>query len=84
MASKIEAARWLLYHNAWQFDNGSNNLRDSAITKLFISQIVVDVIRSAVQVHGPYGICKQNKVERLFRDGKMYELLEGTSEIQRN
>jgi butyryl-CoA dehydrogenase len=37
MASKIEASRWLLYHNAWQYDNGTNNLKDSAITKLFIS-----------------------------------------------
>jgi len=41
------------------------------------------VVRRAVQIHGPYGICKQNKVEQLFRDGKMYELLEGTSEVQR-
>ncbi len=83
MASKIEACRWLLYHNGWLFDRGANTLQDSAITKLFISQTTVDVMRSAVQVHGPYGICKQYKVERLFRDGKMYELLEGTSEIQR-
>jgi butyryl-CoA dehydrogenase len=83
MASKIEACRWLLYHNAWLSDNGINNIKDAAITKLFISQTTVDVVRSAVQIHGPYGICKDYKVERLFRDGKMYELLEGTSEIQR-
>lgn len=83
MASRIEACRWLLYHNGWLFDRGANTLQDSAITKLFISQTTVDVVRSAMQIHGPYGICKQYKIERLFRDGKMYELLEGTSEIQR-
>jgi len=83
MASKIEACRWLLYHNAWLSDNKINNIREAAINKLFITQTAVEVVRSAVQIHGPYGICKQYKVERLFRDGKMYELLEGTSEVQR-
>jgi butyryl-CoA dehydrogenase len=83
MASKIEACRWLLYHNAWLSDNKMNNIREAAINKLFITQTAVEVVRSAVQIHGPYGICKQYKVERLFRDGKMYELLEGTSEVQR-
>jgi alkylation response protein AidB-like acyl-CoA dehydrogenase len=83
MASMIEASRWLLYRNGYLKDLGGDTIRDTAITKLFVSQITVDVLRRAVQIHGPYGICKQYKVEQLFRDGKMYELLEGTSEVQR-
>lgn len=83
MASMIEASRWLLYRNAILKDEGGDTIKDTAITKLFISQTTVDVVRRAVQIHGPYGICKQYKVEQLFRDGKMYELLEGTSEVQR-
>ncbi len=83
MASMIEASRWLLYRNGYLKDQGGDTIKDTAITKLFISQVTVDVVRRAVQIHGPYGICKQYKVEQLFRDGKMYELLEGTSEVQR-
>jgi len=83
MASMIEACRWLIYRNGTLKDEGLDSIKDTAITKLFVSQTCVDVVRRAVQIHGPYGICKQYKVEQLFRDGKMYELLEGTSEVQR-
>lgn len=83
MASMIEASRWLIYRNAYLKDKGGDTIKDTAITKLFVSQITVDVMRRAMQIHGPYGICKDYNVERLFRDGKMYELLEGTSEVQR-
>lgn len=83
MVSMIEASRWLLYRNAVLKDEGGDTIKDTAVTKLFISQVTVDVLRRAIQIHGPYGICKQYKVEQLFRDGKMYELLEGTSEVQR-
>jgi len=54
-----------------------------AITKLFVTSAAVDVCRWGMQGHGAYGISKEYKIERLFRDAKMYELLEGTSEIQR-
>ncbi len=54
-----------------------------AIAKLFASTTATNVARWGMQVHGAYGISKEYKIERLFRDAKMYELLEGSSEIQR-
>ena len=83
MASMIEASKWLLYRNGYMKDQGTENIKDTAITKLFISQVTVDVMRRAMQIHGAYGIIKDYKVEQLYRDGKIYELLEGTSEVQR-
>lgn len=83
MASRLEAARWLTYRAAFLMDEGIDTIKDMAITKLFVTQTAVDVCRFGMQVHGAYGISKEYKIERLFRDAKMYELLEGTSEIQR-
>lgn len=83
MACGLEAARWLTYRGAFLKDRGMDTIKDMAITKLFVTSTAVDVCRWGVQVHGAYGISKEYKIERLFRDAKMYELLEGTSEIQR-
>jgi butyryl-CoA dehydrogenase len=83
MASRLEAARWLTYRAAFLKDQGMDTIKDMAITKLFVTQTAVDVCRWGMQVHGAYGISKEYKIERLYRDAKMYELLEGTSEIQR-
>jgi butyryl-CoA dehydrogenase len=83
MACGLEASRWLTYRAAFLKDQETNTLKDMAITKLFATQTAVDVCRWGMQVHGAYGISKEYKIERLYRDAKMYELLEGTSEIQR-
>lgn len=83
MASRLEASRWLVYRGAFLKDQGQDTIKDMAITKLFVTSTAVDVCRWGMQVHGAYGISKEYKVERIFRDAKMYELLEGTSEIQR-
>jgi len=83
MASRLEASRWLTYRAALLKDQGIGTIKDMAITKLFVTQTAVDVCRWGMQVHGAYGISKEYKIERLYRDAKMYELLEGTSEIQR-
>jgi len=83
MASRLEAARWLTYRAGFLKDQGIDTIKDLAITKLFVTSTAVDVCRWGMQVHGAYGISKEYKIERLFRDAKMYELLEGTSEIQR-
>jgi butyryl-CoA dehydrogenase len=83
MASRLEASRWLVYRSAFLKDQGLDTIKDMAITKLFVTSTAVDVSRWGMQVHGAYGISKEYKIERLFRDAKMYELLEGTSEIQR-
>jgi len=83
MASRLEASRWLTYRAAFLKDQGMDTIKDMAIAKLFVTSTAVDVCRWGMQVHGAYGISKEYKIERLFRDAKMYELLEGTSEVQR-
>ena len=83
MVSRLEAARQLLYWAATSKDQGSDALAEMASAKLFITQTATDVARMAVSVHGVYGISEELPVERMFRNAKMYELLEGTSEIQR-
>ncbi len=83
MASRIEAARWLTYRVAFLRDRGLNIRCESAIAKLFASQMSVEVTRMAIQVHGSYGLVKTSPVERLYRDAKMAEVYVGVSEIQR-
>jgi len=83
MACGLEASRLLTYKSAYLKDQNIDTIKDMAITKLFVTSTAVNVCRWGMQVHGAYGISKEYKIERLFRDAKMYELLEGTSEIQR-
>jgi alkylation response protein AidB-like acyl-CoA dehydrogenase len=83
MACGLEASRLLTYRAGFLKDQGIDSIKDLAITKLFVTSTAVNVCRWGMQVHGAYGISKEYKIERIFRDAKMYELLEGTSEIQR-
>lgn len=83
MATEIEAARHLVYHAARLKDLGKNFSRQSAIAKLFASEVSTRVCNQAIQVHGGYGYVKEYPVERMFRDAKLTEIGEGTSEIQR-
>ena len=83
MASRIEAGRWLAYRAAFLRDQGQSIRSDSAVAKLFCSQMAVEVTRMAMQVHGAYGTMKSLPVERLYRDAKMTEVYVGVSEIQR-
>ncbi len=84
MVSQLEASRQMLYWGArCKDEKGSDTIPEIASTKLFVTQTAVEVARMAVSVHGVYGISKETPVERMFRDAKMYELLEGTSEVQR-
>ena len=83
MVAKIEAGRWLTYRTAFLRNQGENIRHDSAIAKLFCSQMAVEVTRMAMQVHGSYGTMKTLPVERLYRDAKMTEVYVGVSEIQR-
>jgi butyryl-CoA dehydrogenase len=83
MASRIEAGRWLTYRTAFLRDRGQSIRNESAVAKLFCSQMAVDVTRMAMQVHGAYGTMKSLPVERLYRDAKMTEVYVGVSEIQR-
>jgi len=83
MYTRVEAARLMTYKTAATRDEGRSILKESATSKLFCSQAVVDVTRMAMQVHGAYGYMTDMPVERLYRDAKLTEIYEGVSEIQR-
>jgi butyryl-CoA dehydrogenase len=83
MATRIDAARFLVYHAAYVKDKGERYSKEAAMAKLFASETAMDVVIKAVQIHGGYGYTKEYTVERLFRDAKITEIYEGTSEVQR-
>jgi|TARA_B110000263_G_scaffold143590_1_gene124597 alkylation response protein AidB-like acyl-CoA dehydrogenase len=83
MATQIEAARHLVYYAAWKKDQGLPVIKEAAMAKLFSSETAMMVTTEAIQVLGGYGYIKEYDVERFFRDAKILEIGEGTSEIQR-
>lgn len=83
MATRIEAARLLIYKAAWMKDQGMNYDQASAMAKLYASETAMWVTTEAVQIHGGYGYVKEYHVERLMRDAKITQIYEGTSEVQR-
>lgn len=83
MATEIEAGRWLTYNAAWRKDQGLEFEKEAAMAKLYTSEMCGRVTDHAVQIHGGYGYCKEYGVERLFREAKLFQIVEGTSEIQR-
>ncbi len=83
MATEIEAARQLTYRAAWLKQEGLAHATEGAMAKLFASRVAVDVTREAIQVLGGYGYTTEFPVERYYRDAKITEIYEGTSEIQR-
>jgi short/branched chain acyl-CoA dehydrogenase len=83
MALEIEAARLLLYKACWQRDNDMPFTKEAAMAKLYCSEVMHRCANHAVQLHGGYGLMKEYDVERFYRDQKLLEIGEGTSEIQR-
>ena len=84
MAVDVEVAKTMLYRAAWMKDSGAKRFtKESAIAKLFASEMSHRVCHKALQIHGGYGFMKDYKVERLYRDQRITEIYEGTSEIQR-
>jgi alkylation response protein AidB-like acyl-CoA dehydrogenase len=83
MATEIAAARLLLYRACALKDEGKPFSAEAAMAKLFCSALAVRVSATAVQIHGGYGYSKEYDVERYFRDAKVTEIYEGTSEVQR-
>ncbi len=83
MATEIEASRFLTYHAAWCADQGKPYSKEAAMAKLFASETAARQTNRAVQVHGGIGFIKGTKVERLYRDAKITEIYEGTSEVMR-
>ena len=82
-ATRIEAARLLTYRAAYLKDRGLRMTRESAMAKLFASEIAVKAADDCVQIHGGYGFVKDYPAEKYFRDVKLLTIGEGTSEIQR-
>ncbi len=84
MATEIQAARMLVYFAGYCKNKGMARFSlESAMAKYYASSICVDVARKAVQIHGGYGYTKDYPIERIYRDAKILELYEGTSEIQK-
>jgi butyryl-CoA dehydrogenase len=83
MATAVEATRFLTYHAAWCYDQGLPYSKEAAMAKLFASETAVYQTNRAVQIHGGIGYIKGQKVERLYRDAKITEIYEGTSEVMR-
>lgn len=83
MAKDIEAARLLVYKAAWMIDRGERNTKFAAFAKAFAADTAMKVTTDAVQVFGGYGYSSEYPVEKLMRDAKIYQIYEGTSQIQR-
>ncbi len=83
MAAKVEAARLLTYKAAWFKDAGKPFSGEAAMAKLVASRAAMDVTTRAIQLHGGYGFTREYEVERMFRDAKITEIYEGTSEVQK-
>jgi alkylation response protein AidB-like acyl-CoA dehydrogenase len=83
MAMKIELARNLLYKACWLKDNSRPFSKEAAMAKLYCSEIAKEVVDEAVQLFGGYGLMKDYDIERFYRDQRLLQIGEGTSEIQR-
>ncbi len=83
MSAGIEAARLRLRHAAWLKDQGRSIIREAAEAKLLASDLAVKVTTDALQIHGAYGYSTEFPIERMYREAKVYQIWEGTSEIQR-
>jgi butyryl-CoA dehydrogenase len=84
MSTEIDAAKSLMYHSAYLYQNALPHLKEASESKLFATKVCTKVCESAVQIHGGYGFCDEYKVSRFYRDCKVLEIGEGTSEIHRN
>lgn len=83
MATEIEAAKYLLYRAGWLLDQGKPFEKVASMGKLYASEVAMKVTTKAVQILGGYGYTKDYPVERYMREAKLFEIIEGTSEIQR-
>jgi butyryl-CoA dehydrogenase len=83
MATEVDAARLLVYRAASCVDNGKPYSTEGAMAKLFASEVATRVAGKAIQIHGGYGYTESYPVERNYRDAKITEIYEGTSEVQR-
>jgi alkylation response protein AidB-like acyl-CoA dehydrogenase len=83
MATQIEAARQLVFHAAGLREAGLPCLSEASMAKLFASEMAERVCSDAIQIHGGYGYMSDYPVERIYRDVRICQIYEGTSDVQR-
>jgi len=83
MATQLEAARQLVWHAAAMKDAGLPCLKEAAMAKLFASEMAEKICTEAIQIHGGYGYLADFPVERIYRDVRVCQIYEGTSDIQK-
>ena len=84
MATEIDAARFLVYRAAWLKSQGKPHSLEASMAKLYASETANRVANKALQIHGGYGYTKEFAIERIYRDQRITQIYEGTSEIQRH
>ena len=82
MATKLEAAKNLVYKTAWLIDNGQDASMAASMAKFYASEVCNEIAAKTVQIHGGYGFIKYYKIERMFRDCRVFTIYEGTSQVQ--
>ena len=82
-AIEINAARWMVYHAAWQLDQGQDARESIAMVKVHAAETLGRVVDRCVQIFGGMGFCKELPIERYYRDARIYRIFDGTSEIHR-
>lgn len=82
METKLEAAKNLVYKTAWLIDNGQDASMAASMAKFYASEVCNEIAAKTVQIHGGYGFIKDYKIERMFRDCRVFTIYEGTSQVQ--
>lgn len=82
MATKLEAAKQLVYRAAYMMDTGQDVTMAASMAKYYATEVCNEIAQKAVQIHGGYGFIKDYKIERMFRDCRVFTIYEGTSQIQ--
>ena len=82
MATKLEAAKNLVYKTAWLIDNGQDASMAASMAKFYASEVCTEIAAKTVQIHGGYGFITDYKIERMFRDCRVFTIYEGTSQVQ--
>ncbi len=82
MATKLEVAKNLVYKTAWLIDNGQDASMAASMAKFYASEVCNEIAAKTVQIHGGYGFIKDYKIERMFRDCRVFTIYEGTSQVQ--
>lgn len=83
MALEIELARLMVYKAAWLLEQGQKHVKEAAMAKLYAAEMATRVAHKALQIHGGYGYTREYPLERYYRDARLFEIFQGTSEISR-